>query len=64
MNDALRDFRLQLGKTIPEMAKIVGVSQSYYDKIERGERQPGYGFLRKFVKAFPHADLRPIFFAA
>lgn len=62
MNDKLREHREMLDKSTDEMARLIGVSNSYYVKIERGERQPGYGFLTKFAKAFPMVDIDRIFF--
>jgi putative transcriptional regulator len=62
MNDKLKAYRENIGKTTQEMADIIGISDSLYVKIERGERNPSYGFLKKFTVAFPHLDIEKLFF--
>ena len=58
----LSEFRKMQNKTMNEMAKIIGISNSLYIKVETGERNPSYSFLSKFKKAFPNADINRIFF--
>ncbi len=43
------------------MAERVGISESYYEKIEYGDRSPSYNFLTKFKRAFPESDTEEIF---
>ncbi|WP_342755899.1 helix-turn-helix transcriptional regulator [Kineothrix sedimenti] len=43
--------------TIREMARSLGVSKSYYEKIEYGERSPSYNFMRKFKDEYPNANV-------
>lgn len=57
----LANFREKLGKTQIQMADIIGVSASFYMKIEAGFKTPSYGFITKFKKAFPQIDTN-IFF--
>ena len=38
MRNWLKDFRLKRGLTIKMIANKSGISESYYDKIERGDR--------------------------
>ena len=45
-----------------QMAKIIGISTSYYYKIEAGYRFPSYSFLKKFKKAFPNILIDDVFF--
>lgn len=59
----LIDFRNNLGFSQKEIAKILGITYSFYSKIETGERRPSYNFLNKFKKTFPNADIDEIFFA-
>lgn len=59
----LLEFRNKLNKSTTEMALIIGVSKSYYEKIEYKERNPSYNFITKFKRAFPNADVDKIFFA-
>lgn len=54
-------FRKERKLSISDMAKIVGISESYYEKIEYGDRSPSYNFLIKFKRAFPEANTDNIF---
>lgn len=54
-------FRKERKLSISDMAKIVGISDSYYEKIEYGDRSPSYNFLVKFKRAFPEANTDNIF---
>lgn len=54
-------FRKERKMSTAEMAKMVGISESYYLKIEYGDRSPSYNFLIKFKAAFPDADTDKIF---
>lgn len=62
MNEVLKEFRTSKMMSIKVMAKEIGVSKSYYEKIEYGERQPSYNFILKFVNRFPDANTDMIFF--
>ena len=62
MNNLI-EFRVSLNKSTTEMAAIIGVSKSYYEKIEYEDRNPSYNFITKFKAAFPKADVDYIFFA-
>lgn len=54
-------FRKERGYTRNEMAELLGVSVSLYDKVEYGDRMPSRNFLSKFKKAFPSFNMN-IFF--
>ncbi|MCR2043228.1 helix-turn-helix domain-containing protein [Anaerosalibacter massiliensis] len=62
MNTLLIKFRKSLDLTSEEMAKRVGVSTSFYEKIEYGDRNPSFNFITAFKKAFPMVDVDRIFF--
>lgn len=62
MTDNLINFRIRKNKTIIEISKDIGVSSSYYVKIEQAKRNPSYNFLIKFKEAFPDASIDKIFF--
>lgn len=62
-NVELIAFRKGLNKSIPEMAKIIGVSASYYEKVEYGQRTPSYNFIRKFKDKYPKCNSDVIFFS-
>lgn len=62
MNKLLVEFRKSLGLTIEGMANEIGVSTSFYEKIEYGDRNPSYNFITAFKKAFPKVKVDEIFF--
>lgn len=45
-----------------QMASKIGVSLSYYRKIEQGESNPSYQFMKKLKVAFPKASVDKLFF--
>lgn len=55
--EALKKFRESQGKTRKEMAAILGVSLSFYEKIELGDRSISGNFLRKLKSKFPTLDV-------
>ncbi len=57
----LREYRLSINKTQEEMAKIWGITLSFYSKIECGDKNPSIQNLREFKKRFPMADTDEIF---
>ena len=59
--NTLSNFRKEINKTQKEMAEILGISISLYEKIESGNRNPSYSFLVKFKKVFPKENLDKIF---
>lgn len=62
MRDRLISFRKSLGLTIDEMSKKIGVSNSFYEKIEYGDRNPSFNFISSFKTAFPDTNADDIFF--
>ncbi len=61
--DKLREFRESLHISQKNMAKRIGVSPSYYYKVESGYQNPSYEFLAKFKRSFPNASVDQIFFS-
>lgn len=57
----LFEFRNNLNLTQREMAEKMNISKSYYEKVEKGFKKPGRGFLEKFKTTFPEGDIN-IFF--
>ncbi len=49
-------LRKSLMLTQEEMAHKIGVSNSYYSKVEGGFKLAGRGFINKFIKTFPNID--------
>ena len=47
-NASLIEFRKSLNLKQNEIAKEIGVSPSYYYKVESGYQNPSYEFLAKF----------------
>lgn len=62
MQDRLISFRKAVNYTADDMAKKIGISTSFYEKIEYGERNPSFNFITAFKKVFPEADTNYIFF--
>ena len=61
--DKLREFSESLHMSQKNMAKRIGVSPSYYYKVESGYQNPSYEFLAKFKRSFPNASVDQIFFS-
>ena len=60
-NQNLIALRKNNKMSVAGMAGVIGISESYYEKIEHGTRAPSYNFLVKFKKAFPNEDAEQIF---
>lgn len=61
MVNYLYEFRKEKGLSQEKMARKLGISTSYYLKIENGIRNPSYNFLKKFKEVFPEADMENFF---
>lgn len=61
-NDNLSRFRISSGLTLKEMANKIGVSKSYYEKIEAGTRNPSFNFIEKFKGKYQDVDADSLFF--
>lgn len=59
--DKLKEYRISIGKTQSEMAKMWGITLSFYTKIEIGNKNPSIQNIREFKKAFPTANADEIF---
>lgn len=59
--ESLKQFRRENGLSQSEMAKRLGMSKSFYEKVEYGDRSPSREFLERFKAAFPSYDMN-IFF--
>ena len=57
----LKQFRVSLKKSQSEMAKIIGITLSFYSKIELGIKNPSIDTIKKFKDAFPTANIDNIF---
>ena len=62
MRNKLIKFRKNKGLSSEDMAKKIGISTSFYDKIEYGDRNPSFNFITLFKEAFPKAEVDEIFF--
>lgn len=58
----LEEFRKLKKLNKKEMAKLIGVSSSYYYKIESGYQNPSFEFLTKLKKAFDEICIDSMFF--
>ncbi len=59
---SLKDLRRSKGLKQVEMAKVIGVSVSYYYKVESGSLTPSYQFMRKLKDRFPKVCVDEMFF--
>lgn len=48
----LKELRIKLGLTVSEMAKLVGISSTYYWQIENKDRRLYYELAVKISKVF------------
>lgn len=62
MLEKLKQFRQTSGLSKVDMAHLLKVSLSYYEKIESGERNPSYNFISRFFRKFPESDINALFF--
>ncbi|MFQ6794706.1 MAG: helix-turn-helix domain-containing protein [Thomasclavelia sp.] len=58
----LKSFRKSKKLNKKEMALLLGISPSYYYKIESGYQNPSYEFLSKLKKKFPEINMDEMFF--
>lgn len=59
-NIYLASFRQENNLTMDEISEKIGISKSFYEKIESGKRQPSYNFIMKFKDVFPSVDVNCI----
>lgn len=50
---SLKEIRERERLTQKAMAEKLDVSDSYYQQIEGGFKQPSYNFIKKFKECFP-----------
>ena len=60
--EKLKQFRGNCGFKQNQMAQEIGISASYYYKVESGYQNPSYEFLKKFKERFPESDINELFF--
>ena len=61
VRDKLKKYRVSINKTQAQMAKIWGITVSFYTKIENGDKNPSIQNLKEFRKKFPNANIDEIF---
>ena len=61
--EALKIFRQSQGYSKRQLADILQISGSLYEKIEYDVRPPSRNFLNRFKSAFPNFDMN-IFFTS
>lgn len=59
--EKLKKYRISINKTQEEMAKIWGITLSFYKQIECGAKNPSIQKIKDFKKCFPMADTDEIF---
>jgi transcriptional regulator with XRE-family HTH domain len=55
--ESLKKFRENIGKTQEEMANELGISKSFYEKIETGAKKPSRELIKKFKIKYPYLDI-------
>lgn len=60
--DKLKEFRIKKKMTQKGMAEKIGVSVSYYRKIEQEVYDPSYQFMKKMKESFPYVSIDTLFF--
>jgi DNA-binding XRE family transcriptional regulator len=58
----LKLFRQDKKLSQEKMAQLIGVSVSFYQKVENGAVKPSREFMKKFKTQFRDADMNHIFF--
>lgn len=62
MNETLVNFRNAKKMSQVQFARYIGVSTSFLSKVELGDRQPSFSFMKKLKSAFDDVDIDEIFF--
>lgn len=57
----IKEFRESKNLTQQQMADKIGISLSFYSKIEAGFKKPSYNFIKKVTEAFDDVNTN-IFF--
>lgn len=63
MENRLKIFRESQNLNQKEMSEKLGVSLSYYSKVENGIRNSSFDFLRKIKESFPDISIDDTFFS-
>lgn len=58
----LKEFRRIKKLKQKDIAEQIGVSASYYSKVEKGYRSPSYEFLNKLKNTYPEISVDEMFF--
>ena len=62
MRGKLKNKRLQMGfSDVEKLSKVVGISSSYYYKIEQGKRTPGINLAKRIADTLDH-NVEDLFF--
>ncbi len=59
--DKLKEYRISIKKTQSQMARIWGITLSFYAKIESGDKNPSIQKIKQFKQNFPTANTEEIF---
>ncbi|HLR43063.1 MAG TPA: helix-turn-helix transcriptional regulator [Pseudogracilibacillus sp.] len=57
----LKNIRSKYGLTQKEISEVLGVSKSYYTKLEGEFKKPSYKFLCKVKQSFKEIDMNKFF---
>lgn len=57
----LEGFRKENGYSKHDMAQLLDISLSLYEKVEYSDRQPSRNFMSRFKEKFPNFDMNLFF---
>lgn len=60
--NTLKEFRKRIKLNQKDFARTIGISVSYYSKVESGYRNPSYDFLSKLKLSYPEVNIDKMFF--
>ena len=58
----LKEFRRSKGLTQKELAELMDITLSMYEKVERGKTGASAAFMRRLKRVFEDVDIEYIFF--
>lgn len=59
-NRYLIELRQKENLNLNQMALKLGLSKSFYEKIESGARPPSRNFIEKLLAVFPNVDIKAV----
>ena len=60
---SLKEFRKEKGLSQDAMARVLGITLSMYEKVERGSAGASAAFMRRLKTAYPEVNIDVLFFS-